>query len=138
MTRLDERPDLDYVGALAYKKSPPYGPCAFVHPATPDENNWVARLPERVQEVGVTGFACLLGRGPSFKAVWDATGGHPFVYTKQCGEDAYFCNMAANAGQKIAVDTSLVVGHVGSHVFDHQSFDAYCKMNPATLERLAK
>mgnify|MGYP000900434434 CR=1 FL=1 len=137
MKRLDEDPALDYVGALAYKKNAPYGPCAFVAPADRDSNNWVRRLPERVQPVGITGFACLLCRVPSLKKVWDATEGHPFVYTKHCGEDAYFFNRAADIGQRVAVDTSVVVGHVGTHVVDSSTFEEYLKHHPEIEARLA-
>ena len=138
MKRLDENPEYDYVGGLCYKKNPPYGPCAFMKPADKDGNNWVGRLPERLQEVGITGFACLLGKVSAFKAAWDATEGCPFVYTKTCGEDAYYCQVATHLGQKIGVDTSLVVGHVGTHVFTDASFDAYCNAHPEFKDRIAK
>ena len=137
MAQMDANPEYDYIGALCYKKTPPYGPCAFTAPATPDGKNWVQRDPPRLQEVGVTGFACLLGKVPSYKKVWDATEGHPFVYVKTCGEDAYFLGQAREIGQRVAVDTSLIVGHVGTHVFNDQTFDAWCKMHPETLDRMA-
>lgn len=137
MKRLDEDPSLDYIGGLAYTKGPPYKPCAFVKPEKEDDPIWVTRLPERVQQVGVTGFACLLGRMAAFKAVDEKTNGQPFVYQKDCGEDAYFFHIAHLLNQKVAVDTSLVVGHVGVTVFDHKTSEAYAKIDPSVLAKYA-
>ena len=33
MAQMDANPEYDYIGALCYKKTPPYGPCAFTAPA---------------------------------------------------------------------------------------------------------
>lgn len=138
MQRMDEHPEYDYIGGLAYKKSAPFGPCAFMEVENPNDPCWVDKDPARVQKVAVTGFACLLGRGPAFKAVFDFTEGRPFVYHSDCGEDKYFFIHAHKLGQKLAVDTGLIVGHVGSHVFNDKTWEAFAACTPEALNKLAR
>lgn len=137
MERMDANPEYAMVGALCYKKSEPYGPCAFISSNTAQEANWISREPERLQEVSVTGFACLLGRIEAFKAVDEATGHHPFLYHRNCGEDAFFLREARKLGYRVAVDTGLICGHVGSAVFDHNTFGAYAKSRPEVMKFFA-
>ncbi len=131
MRRFDEAPEYDYIGGLAYKKSAPFGPCAFLAPEHEGAPTWIERLPERLQgNVGFMGFACVLGRGAAFRKVYDFAQRKPFVYHNDVGEDSFYFHQARALGQKLAVDTSLVVGHVGTTVYDHRVFDAFRAANP--------
>ena len=41
------------------------------------------------------------------------------------GEDVYFCRQAKEAGYKLCIDTSLIIGHIGNHqftIYDHLEF----------------
>lgn len=120
---LEAHPEIDYVGGIAYKKAEPFSPCAFCE-RLDDEGAgfWVTRKPYRLQEVTVTGFACIAGRGSSFRKVADITNGAPFIYKHGVGEDRAFCYHARSIGQRIFVDTGCMVGHVGPFVFDEAMY----------------
>ncbi len=38
------------------------------------------------------------------------------------GEDVWFCNLIRSRGHKIVVDTSMILGHLGEHVFSDSEF----------------
>jgi glycosyltransferase involved in cell wall biosynthesis len=102
-----------FVGAVAYKREPPYQPCVF----RLDELKAVPFDPEPeagLVDADLTGFACILTHRSVYDAVWDRTDGHPFALQgKNCGEDFYFCLQARKAGFQLRILADCTVGHAG-------------------------
>ena len=120
------------VSALCYRRGEPYGPCAFTHDMKPDgsHNCWMERLPERIAEAYSVGFGCVLMDVEQARHVWDMANGQAFLMTKGVGEDAYYCRLAKNLGQRILVDTSCVPGHVGEWIYDEKYFESVLPNRP--------
>lgn len=137
MEDLDAHPEYDYMGAMCFKKSPPFGPCAFAFVDKKDDPCWIEPEPARIAQVGITGFACLLAKVPAMKAVREATEGQPFIYRRDLGEDGYFFNCAYRIGQKVAVNTGLICGHVGTATYNKSTCDAYRKVAPDVNAKFA-
>ncbi len=99
-----------FVGALAYKRDPPYLPCVYriaegrAEPFDPDPTQGVV-------DADLTGFACVLTHRSVFDAVWERTDGHPFQLQGDIGEDFFFCLQARKAGFQLKIVADCVVGH---------------------------
>lgn len=132
---LDATPDADYVGAVAYKKVEPYSPCVFKRDAD-GKAFWVDPEPPRIVQADYTGFSNLLMRGPAMRALWAESGGQAFAMRNDMGEDAMWFAHASALGQKLYIDTSIEVGHVGPYVFGSDAFRAFAAAHPAVRANL--
>lgn len=105
----------DFVGAVAYKRAPPYEPCVGrmidgkVEHYDPDPE-------EGLIEAEMTGFACVLTHRRVLDAVFEATEGRPFQWRPGMPEDSFFCYQARRLGIPIHILSSVVVGHAGDLV----------------------
>jgi len=74
-----------------------------------------------IQEVEGVGFGCCLTAMTAFDGM-----GLPFMYKRisagYSSEDLYFCNNYIKKGKKIAVDTSIKCGHVGSKIYTEKDW----------------
>ena len=104
------RHDVDMVSALYFGRVGRHLPVVYVKDDTPNKymHYQILEIPPRLCEVDATGFgACLmrmevLDRIPA-----------PWFKFEDAGEDIYFCVHAKEAGVKVHVDGSYVLGHIG-------------------------
>ena len=109
----------DFVGAVAYKRIPPYEPC--VARLTDGKMQYWDPDPDLpIAEVDLTGFACVLTRRTVLDAVYEATDGQPFQMRGAMAEDAFFCQQARKLGIPIHVVPSIVVGHAGDVIIGRE------------------
>lgn len=104
------RTGCDFVGALAYRREPPHEPCVARF------EDQVARFfdPDPTQalvDADLTGFACLLTQRRVIEAVHERTAGRPFQLRADVGEDFFFCVHAREAGFRLKIVPTVVVGH---------------------------
>lgn len=72
------------------------------------------REKEQLMEIDGVGFGCVLTKVDMFRHIkkpW-------FSFSKNMGEDIYFCRKAQKAGYKIFLDTSILCDHIGTVRFD--------------------
>lgn len=121
----------DFVGAVAYRRDPPYLPCVgriegdkIVH-FDPDPKDGLVRA-------DVTGFACVLTHRRVLEAVCARTDGRPFAWRGDAGigEDYYFCLHAREAGVELHILSDVVVGHSTDIVIDRSHRLAYLDALP--------
>lgn len=111
------------IGSLYLRKQHPFG--AHIYDLTPQKTEgaqtlcWNSRalssLPQQ-QVIAVAGVATsgLLVQRPVLKALSP----NPFNHSPDglVGEDLYFCWRARHAGYPVAVDTGVILGHVGQMI----------------------
>jgi len=122
--------DLDVVGALVYRRYPPFDP--VMYRARPDGDGYDHVRKEEMfsgdlVEVDATGCGCVMFKTDVFLKI-----GHPwFVFRppegegKNLGEDVGFCAKLKNAGYRIFVDTSLEVEHLALMSVNRAAFELY-------------
>lgn len=131
LTRMLAHHDVGIVGGLYVMRHPPFAPVALKDGRTIDESGVVqyqhageALTERQLIDVDVLGMGCTLipvsvfsaiGPRPWFAYANDAEG-WPVVT-----EDVPFCQKAAAAGYRIAVDPTISCGHVTSQVVDRQT-----------------
>jgi len=105
------------VGALAFKRRPPYLPVIYQeNPNYPERMKVDTDYEKGLIEVAATGAACLLVQMEVFRRMR-----HPWFDFKPdeqfpgeyVGEDIMFCKKAKELGYKIYVDTMHPIGHLG-------------------------
>lgn len=122
--------DLDAVGALVYRRYPPFDP--VMYRARPDSNGY-DHVPEKemfsgkLVEVDATGCGCVMFKTDVFHQVdppWFVF--HPPKGEKMnIGEDIGFCAKLRRAGYKIFVDTSLEVEHLALMSVNRSAYTLY-------------
>ena len=121
----------DFVGAVAYKREPPYTPCVsrFVGdeaiPFDPEPDDGLI-------EADFTGFACILTHRAVVDAVYERTNGQAFQLRGKLGEDYFFCAQASIAGFQLHILSDLVVGHLADVVIGREHRRPYMQTDPAT------
>lgn len=121
--------DLDIVGALTFKRYPPFNP--IIMRGDKHKLQYVYPYDDGLMKVTATGTGCLLInmkvfdkiRKPYFK----------FQHTKKngpVGEDVGFCYKAADAGFDIYVDTTVKTIHICMMGVD----ETLCKLNHSMME----
>ena len=130
--------DLDIVSGLCFQRGDPYQPTLYKETSS-GGYTYMEKWPEdSAVEVDATGMAfCLVhvrvfdrilrqktGQGfPDFSVRTQKASSPPFFrWEEEVGEDFLFCREAKEAGCRIFVDTSVKVGHVGSHVITEETF----------------
>lgn len=128
--------DVDIVGALAFKRRPPYDPCIFnaVKDETTGELGMVheVSIKQGLQEVTAIGFAFVLIKVEVFKKLqfpWFIYGDKSLgimIAQGGIGEDMSFCVKARNAGFRVFCDTDLIVPHIGDQqMIDEKTYQQY-------------
>jgi len=129
-----EQYDLDIVGALCFRRSPPHQPTLYMR-TEPNAGpyNFLEKWDYDVVEVDATGMAFCLIHKRVFERIADSPMptlaerqglGLPqfFAWQGKLGEDLRFCQDAKAAGCKIFVDTRIPIGHVGEFEVGEQDF----------------
>jgi hypothetical protein len=134
-----EKFDLDILGGLCFQRTPPFQPTMYVLAANADHGyTFLEQWQEDAAvEVDATGMAfCLIHKRVFDRILRKQTGeGFPDLETRQSmtpppffrwqgeyGEDFLFCREAQEAGNRIFVDTSVKVGHVGPTTITEEHF----------------
>jgi hypothetical protein len=139
--------DLDMVGGLCFKRTPPFHPTIYMREeATAGKYNFLESWDEDVVEVDGTGMAFCLIHKRVFERMLgmdmpprDERMEHApvnfFRWEGGLGEDLRFCQDAKASGSKIFVDTRIPIGHVGEMAFGHRDFLlALAEREPAVVE----
>jgi hypothetical protein len=119
--------DKPVVGALAFKRTPPYEPCIFQH-CERDGSAFYLDYPKGLVEVAGIGMACCLIRREVF--------GMPkpwFFPMPDLGEDLAFCLRARQAGHSIWCDTRVICGHVAHQIITEAHYKA-CRAAAASAQ----
>ncbi len=114
LTHAAANKEISIIGALSYKRQPPFMPCIFM----PKEGKgWkYCKVPEKsgIYEVGGIGMGFTLIKTKVFKDLKKP-------YFKGWREDLNFCNNARKAGHRVFVDTTVQVGHLTQRtIIDHR------------------
>ena len=115
-TRLEGK-ELDVVGGICFKRTPPFQPCFYTKARIDAKTKKpVLESPIDFPEKGLLsveglGMACTFIRKKAWRAIKEKTG-HCFFPFPGVGEDLSFCIRARMADIKMFVDLSINVGHV--------------------------
>ena len=116
------------VGALCFKRWPPYTPLLFK--GDPDNMEVILDYPEGLVEVTATGTGCLMIDTQVFAEM-----DHPWFEFKQdehgntVGEDIGFCHRAKAEGYPIFVDTTVKTGHITNVTINEAFFQLTRKLS---------
>ena len=131
--------NVDIVGALCFKRLPPYTPLLLRESdgggAEPGVTWWFDYPRGRLVDVLGTGFGCILTRTDVFRRME-----RPWFVEKEggAGSDIYFCRRAREAGYAVHVDTSMEVRHLGAEEEVGQACrDQWVAAHPEQAERLS-
>lgn len=103
----------DVVGALAFRRLPPFSPCVFSW-STHRENGKlvVVERPDWIKtglrRVDAMGFSAVLIR----MAIFEKLGPPPWFKFDEVGEDLTFCDKCAQSGVELYCDTDLIAPHI--------------------------
>jgi glycosyltransferase involved in cell wall biosynthesis len=127
--------DLDIVGGLCFQRGEPYQPTMYMrHGPTSGGYNFRETWEEgEIVEVDATGLAFLLitkraiekiigAELPSFEERQKMSAPPIFKWDGQYGEDFSFCQEAKAVGLSVFVDTSVKIGHIGTHMITDRTF----------------
>lgn len=111
--------NLPIVSAMCFRKTEPYSPaffekCWFEKGIMKATGYQLDTIPDKLFEVAGVGMAAIIIRREVFENTprpWFA----PYPYA---GEDVSFCMRAREAGYKIYIDPSMIIGHIGQNVGD--------------------
>lgn len=146
--------DLDMLGALCFRRTPPYQPTLFMR-ETPVSGafNYLEDWPEdQAVEVDATGMAFVIIHKRVFERIvamfdekpgWkmppfeNRTGMQPpnfFRWAGGYGEDLQFCIDAKRSGSRIFVDTSIAIRHVAEIQIGREHFLSEIAKRDAAVE----
>lgn len=118
----------DVVGALAFRRVAPFGPCVFSWQTNQEDGKlMVVDRPDLIrkglQRVDAIGFAAVLIKCDVFKRL----GPPPWFKVDEVGEDLHFCDLCAQAGIDVWCDTDLIVPHINDDgiAVDDSTFAAH-------------
>jgi hypothetical protein len=137
-----EEHDLDMLGALCFRRSPPFQPTMYMRESpTGGAYNFLEDWePGEIKEVDATGMAFIVIRKRVFERMvalyedregwvmppYDVRIQQPppnfFRWEGQLGEDLRFCQEAKAAGCRVFVHTGVEVGHVAEVQIGHRDF----------------
>lgn len=121
----------DIVSAVYYKKMHPFEPLAYMALDSPerasiynlfgtkDTDYHTIDVPfdKGLMSVDGVGAGCLMVHRRVYEAMEP-----PWFKFEGSGEDLYFCRKAKALGFKIALDTSLHLGHIGTRITTHEDW----------------
>lgn len=121
--------DKDIIGAMAFQRKPPYGPC-FYKKLTLGRPGEITCEPlteygRGLYEIQGIGMACTLIKTDVFKTIYAQQGSESFAPISGYGEDMSFCLRARRAGLKIWVDTQTQAGHIGKLICTEDTWKKY-------------
>lgn len=124
-----QKPGVDMVTGLYFRRIPPYSPVLFEKVDVSDEGRTVdwaepKEVPAEMFEIAGAGFGCLLMKAEVIKATLAATS-QLFTPFATVGEDLSFCWRARQAGFHIWCDPTVTCGHVGKQICGLDLFLAY-------------
>lgn len=134
LVEVREEHDLDMVGGLCFRRSPPFQPTLYMREsADAGAYNFLERWDSDLIEVDATGCAFLLIHKRVFERIIGSDlppvaerlriGPPPiFRWDGILGEDLRFCQDAKTAGCKVFVDTRIEIGHVSEVVIGKRQF----------------
>ena len=134
----EQMPEADVIGALCYRRSAPYDPCAWMLDHHSGKYYWSVPWPEGLVEVDAVGFGAVLFRRRCFEILpppW-------FIYDYQYviredtwpTEDVTFCKEARKAGLRIFVDTTLESPHLFEGEITRETCLSYLAANPNAVK----
>lgn len=140
ITRLLEH-NLDVVGALCYKRYPPFDPIMLRGEI--NSYKYVEQWePDSLVEVDATGTGCLLFKTDIFRrmpAPWFRFRPNPDPDSEGwVGEDIGFCSDLRHAGYRIFVDTSVPAGHLTTLEVNHNTWRLYSTVKNKRKEVMDK
>lgn len=133
--------DLDAVGAVVYRRYPPFDPIMYRRESTqgychvPEEEMFSGDL----VEVDATGCGCLMFKTKVFFDIpqpWFEFMPIDGDFAKM-GEDIGFCAKLRKAGYKIFVDTSIEVEHLALMSINRSGFEIYKMLLKAREPKLS-
>lgn len=119
-----EEHDLDMVGALCFRRTPPHQPTLYMRTQpTSGPYNFLEKWTDDIVEVDATGLAfCLIHKrvferiaGSEMPPLEERLQNRPpnfFRWTGGFGEDLAFCQDVKASGGRIFVDTRIEIGHI--------------------------
>ena len=140
ITRLMEH-DLDIVGALCYRRYPPFDPIIYK-----GETNKYLNIddfePGSLVEVDATGTGCIMFKTKIFREMsdpWFKFRPNPNMGIGGIiGEDIGFCSDLRKAGYRIFVDTSIPSGHLTTLEVNQGTYDLYKILKKVQTEKKNK
>ena len=120
--------DLDIVGALTFKRYPPFNPVMMRGEKYKLQYVWPYE--EGLEKVVATGTGCLLIKMGVFDKIEKPWFEFETIEGKPIGEDVGFCYKAGNAGFDIYVDTTIKTIHICMMGVD----ESLCKLNHSMME----
>jgi len=118
MRYMEEHPEVDVIGPVAYMRNPPFYPCVFFEdPNNPPFYRLVSRRNEGVIEVDALTIAATLIRVDLLRRMSKPWFEFKRVGSETMGEDVYFCwKSKREHGAKILCDTDEQVWHIGDNL----------------------
>lgn len=115
--------DLDFVNALAFRRTKPHYPCIFNWNDTEKSYETVS-YSGGLLEVDATGMPAVLIKTDIFKKMKEIWPNQPWYYYRDnvFSSDLTFCENARKLGYKIMIDTDLKIGHLGEEIVITEDF----------------
>lgn len=137
---MEEHPEIDILGALAFMRNPPHYPVMYTTTDGYDPEHhtdyyireFVKRYPkDQLVECDAVGFGAVCIRldfvRKNMKEPY-------FMSTTNQGEDIYFCWKAKKAGARVFMDTRIKLGHLSKpQIIDEDYFEKWTKDNKHDL-----
>jgi hypothetical protein len=120
--------NLDIVGALTFKRYPPFNPILYV--GKKYKLQYMYPYPEGLVELTATGTGCLLINMKVFNKLEKPYFEFSHNEGKPVGEDIGFCYKAGDAGFDVHVDTTIKTIHICMVGVD----ETLCKLNHDMME----
>jgi len=121
--------DLDIVGALTFKRYPPFNP--IINVGEQYKMKYMYPYPEGLIKVTATGTGCLLINMKVFNKLEKPYFKFRKVKGKDVGEDIGFCYKAGDAGIDVYVDTTVKTIHICMVGVD----ETLCRLNHQMMEQ---
>ena len=118
ISHLDQHPEVDVIGPVAYMRNPPFYPCVFME--DPSNDPYYTLFTERDKgkvEVDMVTCACTLVRVDLLRKMKKPWFEFKTIGSEMIGEDVYFCRKAKREhGATIICDTDQDVWHIGDNL----------------------
>lgn len=134
-----EKNNLDFISGLYFSRTQPQKPVVYKsidweqdpktalikHSAEP----WYDYPKDQIFGIGGSGFGCVLVKTSLIKLIAERFQVSPFEPMPFLGEDLAFCWRVSKLGKRMYCDSRVKLGHVGSFVFDEESYDAQTRQS---------
>lgn len=130
---MEDHPEIDVLGALAFMRNPPHYAVIYVQTEGYDpilhqsyfHNEFSKNYPkDSLVECDAVGFGAALIRLDTVRKMKPPY----FFSTTGSGEDIYFCYQVKKAGGRVFMDTRVKLGHLSSpKIIDENTFEEYAK-----------